>query len=512
MQPIKVNRVGIAALVLVLIIAGFVMLQLELFGDRRRRARFEGTVGVGGAADLDTEANSALSKLNAELNDLRSERSRSADALAQAVAQLEREKALTKLGALKLASVSAEAAADHDRLEHEVAELAAEQRDTARAAHETGVQGRDDPRLQPDRDATTTKSIPHVDLQMDPFLYRRPIEPGQHRLGVLVPFRNVTTELNQFVPYMHDFLQKQGVDFDIFVINQTDTKRFNRGQLLNVGFLLAAQSCDYVVMHDVDLLPLNTNLSYRYPQHIMHLASAKFHPIYKFPKFIGGIMVMKNEHFIKINGLSNKYWGWGREDDDLRMRITTAEIEIEYPENYTEIATGRVDTLLHMHDKVVRPRDYMKLGNQRAIGKTLDNQTGLSSARHKVVKIAKQFVQGNEYTRIDVELECDDALTPWCKMYEYCNRGYYRVLPWHKICSPCVKKCWLDFALVGSCTNTTTPVCLRVGRDISVEEAAKWPAGRVVPAVPTEPWNTSVVVNPKASLSPCGGGKIGSRC
>ena len=71
--------------------------------------------------------------------------------------------ALTKLGALKLASVGAKAAADHDRLEHEVAELAAEQRDTARAAHETAVQGRDDPRLQPDRDATTTKSIPCVD-------------------------------------------------------------------------------------------------------------------------------------------------------------------------------------------------------------------------------------------------------------------------------------------------------------------------------------------------------------
>ena len=75
MQPIKVNRVGIAALVLVLIIAGFAALQLELFGDGRQgRARFERTAGVGGAGDLDTETNSALSKINAELGDLRSER------------------------------------------------------------------------------------------------------------------------------------------------------------------------------------------------------------------------------------------------------------------------------------------------------------------------------------------------------------------------------------------------------------------------------------------------------
>eukprot|EP00040_Diaphanoeca_grandis_P017010 m.88270 g.88270 ORF g.88270 m.88270 type:complete len:505 (+) comp26174_c0_seq1:225-1739(+) len=438
-----------------------------------------------------------LRSLREEVQALRKERSQSADALAVAAVQLDAfDKLKTDLrdskrnaakiddsvsdGELRLQNVElALRVSDLEtklRRSHNDLQLTADLEETVKLLRSQHVlDARSLEKLENTRRNTSVTSA------TNPLPYRVPLKPNTHRLGVLIPYRNVSKELSKFVPYMSNWLKSQDVDFEIFVINQTDERRFNRGQLLNVGFLLAEQSCDYIAMHDVDLLPLNANLSYRYPNHVMHIASPTFHPLYKFPKFIGGIVLMKNTDYRQINGLSNKYWGWGREDDDFYMRLSTANIKIERPENYTNITTGREDTLLHMHEPEIRPRDYMKFGKQREIGKKLDNATGLISARHEVVHIGTQFVEGFPYTRIDVNLECDLDLTPWCKMYTECLPSYYRIQPWHKICSPCVRRCWIGFALVGDCNQTHSPTCLKVGRDISVEDAEKWPKGSVTP-------------------------------
>lgn len=34
----------------------------------------------------------------------------------------------------------------------------------------------------------------------------------------------------------------------------------------------------------------------------------------------GGISAMTSEHYEKLNGFSNDYWGWGGEDDDVSTR------------------------------------------------------------------------------------------------------------------------------------------------------------------------------------------------
>lgn len=48
----------------------------------------------------------------------------------------------------------------------------------------------------------------------------------RHKMAILVPFRDRFEELLEFVPYMHDFLNKQGTAFQIYVINQVDDYRF----------------------------------------------------------------------------------------------------------------------------------------------------------------------------------------------------------------------------------------------------------------------------------------------
>ena len=78
--------------------------------------------------------------------------------------------------------------------------------------------------------------------------------------------------------------------------------RFNRAMLMNSGFMLTESCCDYLVMHDVDLLPLNNHLSYAYPTDYSpyHISSPELHPLYHYKKFVGGILMMTREHFKKV--------------------------------------------------------------------------------------------------------------------------------------------------------------------------------------------------------------------
>ena len=56
--------------------------------------------------------------------------------------------------------------------------------------------------------------------------------------------------------------------------------------------------CDYIVMHDVDLLPLNRDLNYTYPKEgPFHVAAPNLHPKYHYAAFIGGILLINNNHF-----------------------------------------------------------------------------------------------------------------------------------------------------------------------------------------------------------------------
>lgn len=136
----------------------------------------------------------------------------------------------------------------------------------------------------------------------------------RHRLAVIVPFRDRFSELITFVPYMHQFLNNQSIDHLFYIINQMDSYRFNRASLINIGFLIARNHCDYIAMHDVDLIPLNSQLTYHYPSNgPFHVAAPNLHPKYHYKTFVGGILLITREHFEKVNGLSNNYWGWGLE-------------------------------------------------------------------------------------------------------------------------------------------------------------------------------------------------------
>ena len=43
--------------------------------------------------------------------------------------------------------------------------------------------------------------------------------------------------------------------------------------------------------------------------------------------YVGGILSLSREQFIKTNGFPNNFYGWGGEDDEFAMRLRDADIE-----------------------------------------------------------------------------------------------------------------------------------------------------------------------------------------
>ena len=61
-----------------------------------------------------------------------------------------------------------------------------------------------------------------------------------HRMAVIVPFRNRFEELQEFVPYMKTFLRNQSVPNDIYIVNQVKSQPFSckNGSLISTVFRL----------------------------------------------------------------------------------------------------------------------------------------------------------------------------------------------------------------------------------------------------------------------------------
>jgi hypothetical protein len=143
------------------------------------------------------------------------------------------------------------------------------------------------------------------------------------KIGVIIPYRNRYDQLQKFKTHIKAYLESKKIPYELITVEQDDAKIFNRGKLLNIGFKYAKKlRCDYVVFHDVDMLPVNVD--YSYSDIPVHLASnfitTEASQRIIFDEYIGGVTIFPMDLFQSINGYSNDYWGWGFEDNDLLHR------------------------------------------------------------------------------------------------------------------------------------------------------------------------------------------------
>ena len=85
------------------------------------------------------------------------------------------------------------------------------------------------------------------------------------RVTMVVPFRDREEQLAVFLPYMHNFLQRQGLNYTIVIVNQLSKSKFNRAKLMNIGYdqmMRQCPECSCFIFHDVDLIPYNNENLY----------------------------------------------------------------------------------------------------------------------------------------------------------------------------------------------------------------------------------------------------------
>ncbi|KAJ9581817.1 hypothetical protein L9F63_003886 [Diploptera punctata] len=218
---------------------------------------------------------------------------------------------------------------------------------------------------------------------------------ARDRVAIIVPYRDRAQHLSTLLLNLHPLLQRQQLDYGIYVVEQAGDGPFNRAMLMNVGFVEALKLYNYdcFIFHDVDLLPEDDRNLYTCPEQPRHMSVAVDVLRYKlpYPSIFGGVSAMTKMQFQKVNGFSNMFWGWGGEDDDMSNRVRHHGYHISrYPAN-----VARYKMLTHRKQHA-NPKRYEFLNTGRKRFKT----DGLTSLQYE----RKELNLGKLYTRVLVEL------------------------------------------------------------------------------------------------------------
>lgn len=239
------------------------------------------------------------------------------------------------------------------------------------------------------------------------------------RLSVIIPFRHRHGHLEKLVPALRGILGRQGIDYEILVVQQEDKGLFNRGKLLNVGAIEARADSEYLCLHDVDLLPIEAD--YRYctcPVRLPGVIEADFHYDAVMdargtvnPIFFSGAIVIGRDAFKQVNGFSNDYWHWGMEDRDFFLRLLFGGLVPLYDQE------GRFEALHHEKSIFVNENgkyEKSRAEQERLIGsykrnvrlyrlykrRVIDNDSGLSSIEYKVT--ARETYDGYRMVTVSI--------------------------------------------------------------------------------------------------------------
>lgn len=219
------------------------------------------------------------------------------------------------------------------------------------------------------------------------------------KLIVVVPYRDRAANLALLVPALHQHLAD--IERRIVVVEQAGNEVFNKGRLMNAGFDLHRDEDAYFCFHDVDLLPENAACDYTYPATPTHVSLYCSQHDYRTPyaNIFGGVVLFNRRDFVRVNGYSNGYWGWGYEDDDIARRARQRGLAIAHRQ-------GRYTSLSHGH--TWKSDDASRRNHARLWSGYPYIADGLSSLRYQLLDVS----EGAGYTRYLVDIGAPDGTPP----------------------------------------------------------------------------------------------------
>lgn len=178
-------------------------------------------------------------------------------------------------------------------------------------------------------------------------------------MTLLVPYRDREEHLKEFVSQMNHH--------EIYIIEQADDKPFNRGKLLNVGFLEIRPT--KFAAHDVDMYSLDKEIYKAWS--VAQLCKS---PIQK-TGYLGGVTLYSEYHFLQAEGYHNDYFHRA-EDNEMRFNLTRKKIyvsEFDFP--FISLSHDRpkieFDPVLWQKAQLPRTKDMLKTCEYKLISKEL---------------------------------------------------------------------------------------------------------------------------------------------
>ena len=199
------------------------------------------------------------------------------------------------------------------------------------------------------------------------------------RLAVILPYNE--QHIENFTEHFRATVQ-EGDDlyYKLIFMKQKSNRPLNKGKLFNIGYMLHKDKFDYFCFHDSDLIPISDECDYSYEKKPISLvgmrnkiefgdqSEVQNFDNYTLPydEYFGGATLFSKEHFQKVNGYSNEYWGVGYEDYDLLLRCVVRKLSVR-----TELETQVLKTYGNFNGI----NSYLEISSENAKIKNTTNKS-----------------------------------------------------------------------------------------------------------------------------------------